>query len=254
MNALKKLITETVRKHLLEYVQPSFNFKDFTKAMHEGYSALFQYCTRTLGQKVGQGTARVVFDYEDDTVLKIAANDSGRSQNQQEYEVFKTVGNNPLIPRIYDADTDTFIWLLSETVLPCKEVDFEKILGIPYASSARDKLWRTEDEKWDYSDYKDAEQPFDKPNDEDDGEISYLGFLAWYSDYIHDYLDYTDDWSEYETEQYTKLMQTDWFRYLLELFEFQDHDEFGLENFGIAMRNGKPMIVVLDIGWNSKKM
>ena len=254
---ISNIIKESIRKQLLEYVQPDFNFKDFNDAIHQGYSALFQYCTKTLGQKVGQGTSRVVFDFEDDTVLKIAGNDTGRVQNEQEYEIFRTIGKNPLIPKIYDADTDSFIWLLSESVLPAKEIDFEKILGIPY-SSKNDPIWRQEEPgtRWDYSEYENAEHPFDEADEEegDEGEISYLGFLSWYSDYVHDYLDYTDDWSAYETEQYRKLMQTDWFQNLLELFEFQDPDEFFLENFGIAMRNGKPTIVVLDIGWNSEKM
>ena len=265
---LNTLIFETLRRELLEYIQPSFSVKVFKQISDSGnLDALNEYCQEHLNEKIGSGDARTVYDYTDDTVLKVAhfqkyenkITGDGRSQNKQEYQTFKMIGGNPLIPKIYDADTKNFNWLLTESVLPAKREDFLKILGISYAGEdIKDETWKpiNPEDRWDYSDYENAEQPYRDPNedDEDEGEISYLGFLAWYADYSHDYLDYTDDWSGYETEQYHKLMQTDWFQNLLELFEFQDPDEFFIENLGVAMRDGKPMIVVLDIGWDSDKM
>ena len=251
---IKNIITETVHKALLEYAQPSFSINTFKQIADSGdLTALLKYCEKNLQEHVGEGQGRTVFDYMDDTVLKIAhPQDSerliglGEKQNKNEYEASKIFNYNPLVPKVYDADTNAFTWILSESVLPVKEEDFKKILGIPYGN---DGMWRSSkpEDRWDYSEYPDEEQPFDKPEDDTDGEISFMGFMAWYADYEADFL---DDWTEYECDQYYKLMQSEWFRNLIELFEIQDPSEFYLPNFGIAMRNGKPTIVVLDLGWD----
>lgn len=251
---LHRLIAESVRKQLLEYAQPSFSINTFKQIAGSGdLTALLKYCEENLQEHVGKGQGRTVFDYTDDTVLKIAHPPEdkrftglGEKQNQNEYKASKVFSYNPLVPKVYDADTNTFIWILSEAVLPAKEEDFKKILGIPYGD---DGIWRPTkpEDRWDYSEYPDGEELFDKPEDDDEDEISFMGFMAWYADYKADFL---EDWSEYECDQYYKLMQTEWFQNLLELFEIQDPSEFYLPNFGIAMRNGKPTIVVLDLGWD----
>lgn len=247
-NRIRNIISESLHKRLLEYAQPSFNFNDFNNAIHQGYSALLDYCNQTLEPAVGKGTSRAVFDYDDDTVLKVAIKDFGRTQNENEFETFKTLKGNPLIPKIYDADTESFIWLLSEAVLPAKTEDFQKILGIPYMTSnelEKDFHFTAPEDKWDYSEYENQKELI--THAEDENEISYMSFLAWYADYQNDYL---YDWSEEECDFYQSLLMRPWFQNLIELFEFQSPDEFILENFGIVMRDGKPMIVVLDMGWN----
>lgn len=252
---INTLIKESVRKQLLEYVQPSFKVNTFKQISDSNnLDVLKQYCDEYLNGQIGSGNTRTVYDYTDDMVLKIANCPEGRYQNEQEYQIYKVISNNPLLPRIYDVDTENYNWLLSESVLPAKRDDFLKILGIPYAGTnknVKDETWKptNPEDRWDYSDYENAEQPYDDLEEDDEGEISYLGFLAWYEDYCDDNL---EEWEAYETEQYRKLIWTnDWFQNLLELFEVQKPEEFFIENLGIAMRDGKPMIVVLDIGDDS---
>ena len=81
---------------------------------------------------------------------------------------------------------------------------------------------------------------------ENDGVLNYQLFLDWYADYEHDFL---YDWDKETTTIFKQWLKHPWFKYLVELFDYQSKDEFFIENFGITIRNGKPIIVVLDMGW-----
>lgn len=245
---LHNIINEAVSKVLKEYIQPSFDPKYFKELAKNGVSReLMAYCTKHLGENVGEGTSRMVFDYTDNVVLKLAKSNDGRRQNMCEEIAVENANGNPLVPRIYYMDSN-YIWMLAEAVLPAKEEDFEKILGIPYGLDGIYRSTRDED-KWDYSDYNSYEQKWEQ--DEDYEPISLMGFIDWYKDYLNG--DIHRYYCDYVNESYQTLMKRPWFQYLIELFELQDIDEFFLSNFGIAMRNNKPTIVVLDMGWGEEK-
>ena len=46
----------------------------------------YEYCVEYLGKPVGRGSSRVVFQYNDDIVIKLALNGKGIAQNEAEYD------------------------------------------------------------------------------------------------------------------------------------------------------------------------
>ena len=233
------------RRLLKEYMQPSFSVQEFKKiAATKPLPYLIGYCIEHLGESVGSGSSRSVFDFTDDMVLKVAHSAKGIRQNEQEYAVYNELNKNPLLPAIYDVDPE-FKWMLVEAVLPAKEGDFKKILGIPYGL---DGLYHPKDE-FNYDEYDDLEKSVEPSKNKEEKAITFINFIIWFADYSHDCEDW---WTDYEKETYRELMSRDWFQNLIELFEIQEINEFLLPNMGIAMRNNKPTIVCLDVGYKKE--
>ena len=84
-----------------------------------------EYCRQKLGPDFGQGSSRIVFDFTDSAVLKLAYNEKGIAQNRAEYEMSKKY---PIVTKIFKVGKD-YSWILSENVLPCEGRDFDAFLG-----------------------------------------------------------------------------------------------------------------------------
>lgn len=252
--SLNQIIKEEFNKFILkEFMQPSFNWDTFKSKQYPKDRCA--YCEKHLGTRIGAGSARVVFDYDDEKVLKVSRG-FNNEQNEQEVEVCQKA-NNPLLPKIFDYDKYDYTWILTERVLGANEEDFERILGVPfYEPELRFKNKKKNDDKVGFDEYQ-SEEPLDNrwknPSstkweefENDDYSISMDGFLSWYQDYKGGWHFDEDD---IENKTYLTWLENPWIKNLIELFKFQEPYEFRLENFGIAIRDGKPCIVVLDIGW-----
>ena len=84
-----------------------------------------EYCRQKLGPDFGQGSSRIVFDFTDSAVLKLAYNEKGVAQNRTECEMSKKY---PIVTKIFKVGKD-YSWILSENVLPCEGRDFDAFLG-----------------------------------------------------------------------------------------------------------------------------
>ena len=257
MKSISKIINEEFEKFILkEFMQPSFSWDTFKRIEYP--KERIQYCEEHLGERIGKGSARSVFDYDDEKVLKIS-NGFSNEQNEQEVEVCSLEENNMLLPKIFNYDKMNFTWILTERVIAATEEDFERILGISFYSPEerfRNKKNKGQDSIG-FDDYH-SDSPIDdrwkRPEEaqEDDfnfheEDISMSWFLDWCQDYIHGWK--FDDEISKIYEKWTKLP---WFEDLMKLFRYQEPYEFRLDNFGIALRNGKPCIVVLDIGYSGQ--
>lgn len=80
------------------------------------YAGKVRYCKRHLGFPIGNGSARIVFQLDDEKCLKLAKNRKGIAQNGAEYD---------------SADDDS--WIVTEYVLPAKQKDFKQCLGILFS-------------------------------------------------------------------------------------------------------------------------
>ena len=248
---MKIIITEQqfhklVENNLLkEYMDSSFDWDEFNYRLDNlGITAAEEYCWKNLGKPIGEGSSRIVFEIDDHTVLKLSLSKDEIEQNLHEYNVYNELKDNPLLPRIY-GHSDDYVWLWSEKVIPCTHEDFERILGIPYNL----KGVRKEDlDSIGFDEYG-------KPNDikyeitDDDGEdnkLDFLTFITWWNDYKNEW---EDLWDETERTTFREWLKHPWFQNLIELLDYQNSDEFFDDNFGIAIRNEKPTIVILDIGF-----
>ena len=183
----------------------------------------YQYCLQNLGKPQGRGSSRVIFQLDDEKILKLAYNRKGVAQNQAEYDGF--LDSLGVVPHTYDSD-DNGLWLVSEYVLPAKEQDFQHCLNMSFEEFkkfiASDWAWRL--------DYTKAKN----------GEYNWVGIYS-YDEYV-EILENNEDLNPFD--EYIGSYQPPL------------GDLLRLVNYGMTMRDGYPTIVLLDAGlseevWNN---
>lgn len=114
----------------IQGVKDSSDYKDKINHFFEnGY----KYCVKMLGEPIGKGSARFVFQIDDTRVLKLATNMKGVAQNKSEVMVYQQAPNKTFMPIVYnDSDMENYFYVISEYVLPAEEKDFEMVLGVPF--------------------------------------------------------------------------------------------------------------------------
>lgn len=173
----------------------------------------FKYCTEHLGNAIGKGSSRAVFQIDDEKILKLAINSKGITQNSAEDERFiQTYG---ITTNVFDSN-DEGLWIISEFAIPAKKSDFPICLGITFEDYC-------EFVKKSTSRYLPrGKKRFSKMTDE-----RYVELLE------------SNDWL-YELDSYLGDYQIEGF-----------NDLMALRNIGLVKRDGKPTIVLLDYGHNN---
>lgn len=104
-----------------------FNFAEFKSL--DDLDKILNYASNRL-ELLGSGSSRAVYALTAKKVLKIATNEAGLAQNEEEINVYTNPKSKPLMTKIYDSDKD-FTWLTSELAQPCEDNgQIEKHLGI----------------------------------------------------------------------------------------------------------------------------
>lgn len=122
VNSIKES-TSKGKSKIQEAMKSSFSFEYLSSLDTE---EAFEYCTKELGQNVGEGSSRAVFQIDDVQVLKLALNEKGIAQNRVEASTKEM--KSPLFPYILYVDENNK-WLVTEYVLPAEGKDFEHCLG-----------------------------------------------------------------------------------------------------------------------------
>jgi len=83
---------------------------------------------------VGEGSGRLVFQIDDEKVLKLAKNQAGVAQNKQESRAVIGKKYPGLFPKVFREMSDLrgYSYIVSEYVLPATMDDFTSCLGISY--------------------------------------------------------------------------------------------------------------------------
>ena len=127
---MKVLITEKQCKKLFEAKKEGFRL-DYLSSCNT-YDEMINYCVEMLGEPIGVGSSRVVFQIDDETVLKLARNDKGNAQNKEEINIGLNSGLI-YVPKVFNgSDEKNGNWIISEFVLPAKKGDFRKVFGIKF--------------------------------------------------------------------------------------------------------------------------
>lgn len=95
--------------------------------------ARYQYCKELLGEPIGRGSSRVVFQYDDNWVIKLAINGKGIAQNEAECD-FSKEWFVDITPKVnYEmSDEEGYKFLMSEYILPAKNEDFIEVFGFDF--------------------------------------------------------------------------------------------------------------------------
>lgn len=119
------------REILKEAMESRFSFEQL-KHMRS-FVERKKFCDKYLGKNVGRGSSRLVYQIDDTWVLKLAYNQKGVAQNEQEFN-FSQENFVDVTPKVYEelSDTENYLFIVSEYVLPAKEEDFNHVFGISF--------------------------------------------------------------------------------------------------------------------------
>ena len=243
----KLIINESQKERLFEAYSEGFSFKKLEMiGQNSDGDEQLKYCEKYLGPMQNQGSSRCTFTLSDNMILKLAhgMREAGIEQNKVEFKLYED-SDTPLLPRIFKHD-DGFTYLVCESVIPATTTDFEQFLGVPFYgvyshnSPRRRKL----------SGRGDVEVGFDKyfNDDFEDGDIAEIS--------INDIMSYIEFGGKNVPQEYREnfenIIRSSWW-----LSEIQHLSrKYGLtdltivDNFGMVNRDGNPLIVILDSGFN----
>ena len=119
---LGRIISETIMQEMAYPV--GFDMREL-KAL-KSYAARVAYCNQKL-QKLGAGSSRVVFAVDDEKVLKVAKNQKGLAQNQEEMQGWRQ-NYYDCFAKVYDASEDG-IFLEMQAARRAKNSDFKRLTG-----------------------------------------------------------------------------------------------------------------------------
>lgn len=180
----------------------------------------YDYCKQFLGNPIGRGSSRIVFQYDDNIVIKLALNKAGLAQNEEEYRYLDDNFIN-VFPKSYDylSDLEGYKFIATEYVLPAKEEDFEHVFGFDFLTFCNIICtW----ESW-----KDSKFiiPLGKHKLKDEE-------MEYFTENIEDVREFEDYFLNYNIEGIGDLLR--------------------LSSYGMTNRNGQPEIVILDNGLNNE--
>jgi hypothetical protein len=168
-----------------------------------------------LGPTFGSGSSRVIFEIDDNKVLKLAKNQKGLAQNEFEGD---TSRYSDAVVKVFDC-ADDYSWLVEENCIPAKEKDFEQIIGIPFETYC-DLV------RWNYNSY------------------------SYRNRHIPLYT-----MSAQEAQNLTnQLYEQDEYNFITQLFDLMGNyqlpcgDLTRISTYGMVNRDGTPEIIVLDSG------
>lgn len=199
-------LTESQYRRLFEATDGQFDASKLSEI--HSFAERVRYCREHLGEPVGNGSARMVFQIDDSKCVKLAKNQKGIAQNEVEDDRFKQ--RFDIFPKIYDSD-DNGLWIECEYVLPARTSDFKNCLGFTF-EKFKDWCWST------FSRYNRYYR--DRMSDEEYGEmLENSPFLQDMEDYLTNY-------------------------------QVADNDIISIRNWGLALRDGEALPVLLDHGLN----
>jgi predicted nucleotidyltransferase len=198
---------------LNEAAMPEFNLQALNSI--KSFAGKLKYCKQMLGPSFGSGSSRIIFEIDDEKVLKLAKNKKGLVQNEFEDD---TSRYGDVVVKVFEC-ADDYSWLVEENCVPAKEKDFEQIIGLPFETYC-DLV------KWYYNQYS---------------RKSYkLGLYTISNDEAQNLADQL-----YEQDDYGFVPQI--FN-LMGDYQLPCGDLTRISTYGMVKRNGTPEIVVIDSG------
>lgn len=120
-----------IESELSEDYPEIFKFEDLKN--EKTFKGKIDYLKNILGKHLGKGTSRIVFNVDNDKVLKVALNQKGLAQNESEIDLKDEKYLEDIIAKVYDYDKDDYIWVEMEKATKAKKSDFKKFFNIEYS-------------------------------------------------------------------------------------------------------------------------
>jgi len=105
-----------------------FDINEFSNL--PSFAARKRYAVERL-TKVGEGSSRIVYQIDNETVLKMAKNRKGLAQNQVEADWGMHQMYSDLLPDLIESD-DNDLWLVKQRANRIKKSEFERMTGFKF--------------------------------------------------------------------------------------------------------------------------
>lgn len=215
MENIKQLLSEAVKRAvkatLNEASMEGFSLEELTAI--PSFIGKLRYCQQFLGTPIGKGSSRIVFQIDDEKVLKLALNQKGIAQNEVEGREDWFKNNYSIFPTVFDRDEDNWSWIVAEHVLPANNADFKHVVGMPFEDFTwflrRLALWHRPQNRG---------LMYGMPEEQAAELIDTNEICQEFNDYLSNYQDVPIG------------------------------DLTRIRNYGLALRGGEPYIVILDSG------
>lgn len=126
---INNIIEQEIQKFLDEDYPESFDM-EFFKSL-SSFNKRIQYCDQHL-QKLKSGSGRIAYKIDDEKVLKLAKNQKGVAQNEEEIGGSKDYYIKDLVAQVFDYDEDNYLWLEMELARPLTMPLFKQIVGVDF--------------------------------------------------------------------------------------------------------------------------
>lgn len=198
---------------LNEAAMPEFNLQTLNSI--KSFAGKLKYCKQMLGPTFGSDSSRIIFEIDDNKVLKLAKNQKGLAQNEFEDD---TSRYSDVVVKVFDC-ADDYSWLVEENCIPAKEKDFVQIIGIPFETYC-DLV------RWNYNSYSYRNK-----------HIPLYTMSTWEAQKLTEQL--------YEQNEYNFVQQV---MDLMGNYQLPCGDLTRISTYGMVNRDGTPEIIVLDSG------
>ena len=226
---LKEVMSNKIRSDFFQELD--------TYASVEDYGDCFKLCRQYLGDAIGRGSSRAVFQLDDEKVLKLAMSEQGMAQNKAEIDAYrKTTKYKDLFPRIFSVGYNN-TYFITEYVLPLNILS-----GSPQGDNYVDDIYNclgvSENEYMKLTEIIEN-NTFDNNGTLKMKDLKVMPFEGTNMS-VYDFLNKKMK----ENANFNLLMQ-----YLLDNPNLAG-ESFKQPNMGMTKRNGKAWIVILDNGWD----
>lgn len=126
-NAITKLQLNNLvnAKDIDEMAYPSsFNMEEFKSI--NSFAGRVKYC-RTHLKRLAEGSSRMVFQIDDEKVLKLAKNRKGLAQNMAEADMGYNEGYFDCIAKVFDYEENNYFFVEMELARKCSPADFKRV-------------------------------------------------------------------------------------------------------------------------------
>ena len=245
LNGLKEqkivIITESQKKQLLEVIGGDLRSDFFqeldTYASVEDYDDCFKLCRQYLGDDIGIGSSRCVFQLDDEKVLKLGMFEKGIAQNTVEINAYRqTTKYKDLFPRIFNVGYNN-VYFITEYVIPLNTLA-NSPQGDKYMDDLYSCLGITEDT------YMKLMEVIENAVSNSNGRLKAEDLKT---------IPFNDTGMSVYDYMYRKMKQNTNFNLLMQYLLDNPSlagESFNTSNMGMTKRNGKAWIVILDNGWD----
>ena len=212
-NLYDKIPTSHLNESLDEAAWPGFNPHEIEKIPN--FAQRVRWCNKNLGPCFGSGSARMIFEIDDDKVLKLAKNQKGIAQNEVEVDTSRF---SDCVVKCFEW-ADDYSWVIEENCIPARKSDFKRLLSVDFNTFCDLLMYQhsmySNRRFWRYSKLK---------NDDEAQELANR---------------------LYEEDEYGFVLQV---MELMANYNLPFGDLTRISSYGLVKRDGVPEIVIIDSG------